>query len=541
MTDLPPQTDLPDHGEGTPDAIRPMITHLTGPLRGTTQILSGRRLRIGTGASSEIHLPADRAPAVGEHHAELRLEDSSYSIVAAPGEIVRVNGERVDQARLASADVLEIGDGGPVLRFRVRLGPEHPYKTVGEALTDCWDTARRSNGSPIGRLASLLASMPRELLTHTAPTFRALTGLAAFALIVAVIVLGLESWSLRRQLEAESSMRRDIAALLEQTEANALTEEELRRIRSDLEAQLAERIEALEERSLDARQVISDAARSVVLLQGAYGFVERSTGRPVRLVAAGDDHPAGRIGGSMLGLEGDGPEFERQFTGTAFLATEDGLLLTNRHLAQPWDFDGSSRLFLDQGWDPRMRRLLGYLPGAAEPFELELVVSSQEHDLAVLCCSPAVAGVEALELSDSLPQPGDDVVVLSYPTGIRALLARTDAAFVDSIMGDPDRDFWSVARRLSEAGHIAPLATRGIVGQSNPTAVVYDAETTRGSSGGPVMGADGQVQALNVAVMREFEGSNLGVPAAAARRLLQMAEMQVDSTATDGLPPSGPR
>jgi S1-C subfamily serine protease len=80
-----------------------------------------------------------------------------------------------------------------------------------------------------------------------------------------------------------------------------------------------------------------------------------------------------------------------------------------------------------------------------------------------------------------------------------------------------------VARRLSNSGHIAPLATKGIVGQANPSAVVYDAETTRGSSGGPVLGVDGRVLALNVAVMREFGGSNLGVPAGEARRVLELA------------------
>jgi S1-C subfamily serine protease len=533
MTDLPPQSGPSGRGEGTPDPIRPIIIHLTGPLRGTTQVLSGRRLRIGTGAISEIHFPADRAPSVAEHHAELRLEDSSYTIVTAPGEIVRVNGERVDQARLAAADVLEIGEAGPVLRFRIHRGPDRPYKTLSEALADCRDGARRSGAGRIGRLVLLLAGLPRELLTQTGPTFRALAGLSMLALMVAVILLGLESWSLRRQLEAESSMRRDIGALLEQTEANSLTEEELERIRSDLEAQLAERLEALEERSLDARRVISDASRSVVLLQGAYGFFEASTGRPLRLTASPGELPAGRIGsGSLLGVEGDGPEYERQFTGTAFLATEGGFLLTNRHLAQPWDFDRSSRLLLAEGWEPGMRRFLGYLPGVAEPFELQLLVSSQAVDLAVLCCSPVVQGMAPLELSDSLPLPGDDVVVLSYPTGIQALLARTDAAFVDSIMGDSGRDFWSVARRLSEAGRIAPLATRGIVGQSSPAAVVYDAETTRGSSGGPVMGADGRVQALNVAVMREFDGSNLGVPASAARQILEVARTDADSTAS---------
>ena len=71
-----------------------------------------------------------------------------------------------------------------------------------------------------------------------------------------------------------------------------------------------------------------------------------------------------------------------------------------------------------------------------------------------------------------------------------------------------------------EAGYIAPLATRGFVGQVTPAAVVYDAETTSGGSGGPVINLAGEVIAVNAAILPEFGGSNLGVPIAFARELL---------------------
>ena len=90
-------------------------------------------------------------------------------------------------------------------------------------------------------------------------------------------------------------------------------------------------------------------------------------------------------------------------------------------------------------------------------------------------------------------------------------------------MGDGDLDFWSVTRQLSEAGHIKPLATRGIVGQVTSARVVYDAETTSGGSGGPVLGLNGEVNAVNSAILREFGGSNLGVPASEVHRLLEQA------------------
>jgi S1-C subfamily serine protease len=103
---------------------------------------------------------------------------------------------------------------------------------------------------------------------------------------------------------------------------------------------------------------------------------------------------------------------------------------------------------------------------------------------------------------------------------MRALLARTDPAFVASLSQDPEVDFWALARKLAEGGHIGPLASRGIVGQVTPAAIVYDAETSQGGSGGPVMVLDGSVIAVNSAILPEFGGSNMGVPAAHGLKIL---------------------
>ena len=66
---------------------------------------------------------------------------------------------------------------------------------------------------------------------------------------------------------------------------------------------------------------------------------------------------------------------------------------------------------------------------------------------------------------------------------------------------------------MADAGLITPLSSGGIVGNAGAQAVVYDAETTHGGSGGPVLNPRGQVVAVNAAIMPEFGGSNLGVPA----------------------------
>lgn len=101
---------------------------------------------------------------------------------------------------------------------------------------------------------------------------------------------------------------------------------------------------------------------------------------------------------------------------------------------------------------------------------------------------------------------------MGYPTGVRTLLARADKALVNEITRHDTPDFWLAPNSLAQAGYIKPLASRGIVGQVTSAAVVYDAQTTHGGSGGPVLTPDGKVLAVNSAMLAGYEGSNLGVP-----------------------------
>jgi S1-C subfamily serine protease len=283
---------------------------------------------------------------------------------------------------------------------------------------------------------------------------------------------------------------------------------------------------ALEKRSRASARIIASAMQSVVFLQGSYGFRETETSRMLRHVV--DDE--GRLlisprGQPALTLEGDGPVAERQFTGTAFVVTEGGALVTNRHVALPWEDDASAEELTRRGIEPVLVRFIGYLPGIEEPFPVEQLEISDDADLALLRCSGVTVLLPHLEIADVPPGPGDEVIVMGYPTGLRAMLAQTGDDFVGDLQESGNLDFWRVAQKLAEGRFIRPLASRGIVGQVSRAVIVYDAETTHGGSGGPVLDINGKVVAVNAAIIPEYGGSNLGVPAEKVVRLLQGADL----------------
>jgi serine protease Do len=302
------------------------------------------------------------------------------------------------------------------------------------------------------------------------------------------------------------------------------------------------RLEALEARSSAAAKVIAAAGRSTVFLQTAYRFVEQASRRPLRRAVAADGTPLTDASGDpVLTLADSGPVIEALVTGTGFVAADSGLILTNRHVAIPWESDDAAQSIIERGFEPELEQFLGYLPGRPEPFAVSLVAVDDSSDLAVLRGAGPATTAAALVLHADPPAAGDQVIVLGYPLGIRALMARTDAAFVRRLLADSSLTFWSAALKLAEGGHISPLASQGIVGQVTDAAVVFDAETTHGGSGGPVLDLAGEVVAIAAAIQPEYGGANMGVPAARAAELLARAAARPPDSAAPSPAPAATR
>jgi S1-C subfamily serine protease len=224
--------------------------------------------------------------------------------------------------------------------------------------------------------------------------------------------------------------------------------------------------------------------------------------------------------------EGNGEPAEFQFTGTGFLIAGVPLMATNRHVALPWTSGNRKQALMDAGLEPEMLRLLAYLPDQTEPIEARLVRFSEAADLAILAVEPSRVQDLGIPLADATSRVGEELYLLGYPTGLKDLIAQAGPGFLEELEAEGTLNFWSIASRLSTQGKIHPLASRGIVARTSGNAIVYDAETTTGGSGGPALNRRGEVVAINAAILPEFGGSNIGVPVSHLRALLGEVESQ---------------
>ncbi|MCP4328343.1 MAG: trypsin-like peptidase domain-containing protein [Alphaproteobacteria bacterium] len=507
------------------------LEHLTGPSRGKVTWLSGSAL--------DITLSPNRYIRVSEAHpgepqdnlvARLHRAEDSYEIEAIESRPLWVNGVRATARKLTHGDMIEFDETGPVSRFCLFRENRSVRTTVAEIMSDALDYIRVSRKPPTARIFTGLCQVLRRLTRNTTILFRVGIVLAVVALAIVTYQQSRLDTLLEERIDSGAARLEGFAAALSRARQEALTPNDLQALRAELGRQLStssERLETLEQRSLASSRVIANAMPSIAFLQGAYGFREQSSGRMLRHTVDDDGRPLiSPRGQSLLTLDGDGPVAERQFTGTGFVVGDGGALVTNRHVALPWEDDANVETLAGQDLEPVMIKFIAYLPGQPGAEPVELLRASEEADLAVLVRGGGVRTGPGLTLADGARRPGDEVIVMGYPTGLRSMLAQSGDKFIERLQEDNDTGFWSVAARLAEEGYIAPLASRGIVGQISPATIVYDAETTLGGSGGPVLDIDGAVIAVNTAILPEFGGSNLGVPVAMVRALLAEAGLR---------------
>lgn len=207
---------------------------------------------------------------------------------------------------------------------------------------------------------------------------------------------------------------------------------------------------------------------------------------------------------------------------TGFL-TNNGIVVSNRHVMEPWFGDAKAQRLIFQGFVPTRERVLAYFPTLSAPLELSDFFSASESDVAIAHVQlPPSASVSPLELARVTSAPGDPVLVIGYPLGVTTMLAKSTALPYE-LSGLRDEQ---QVDRLAQINLIRPSVTQGHLSDVIGTSLMYDAATAHGSSGGPVLNMQGEVVGVNAALINGFDGTSLGVSVDALHDLLRKWEQR---------------
>ena len=216
------------------------------------------------------------------------------------------------------------------------------------------------------------------------------------------------------------------------------------------------------------------------------------------------------------------PALRTRISGTGFVVA-DGLIATNRHVAQPWYGDPDADTLVEKGATAKLEKLVAYFPGSPAPVTLTLGAVSADGDLAVVRMNgPAAFDLQPLPLAAEIPNAGELVAVVGYPMGVLGMMAKAPSPVYARLAFRHDDQ--GTAGELAALSLIRPSATCGHLGDVVGDKLIYDAPTAHGASGGPVFNSRGEVIGVNAAYIDGFSGGTLGVSSQALKPLIQEAQ-----------------
>lgn len=405
------------------------------------------------------------------------------------------------EASLKHRDVIGFGGQPRAVEFRWSPATSQVPALGGNGDKEVEDAADIVPAPPPRRLTLVI---PRQLATW----------IKVLAIILGVILLIVSEVKIHRALSDLSAQVRH------QGQALSSLQSEVEQIQRDIQSTKA----SLEGESGLIGRIAVTYSPSVCLIEGTYQFIERGTGKVLREAQTPDAGITIFEGETkfQVTIEGTGPRIEETVIGTGFLIGR-GLILTNLHVVRPWWKDEAAEQILGHGFLPRMLALNAYFPSVSGPFRLEIIGASENYDLAVCRFNQGSLSVPTPSLAGNevQPQVGQSVVLLGYPAGVEALLARLDENVARDIVSSTSLRVPEVARELASRGLIRPLPTQGHITALLPTRIIHDAATTTGGSGGPLFNKDGLVIGINYAVFTEFSASNFAVPIGIIRDFLR--------------------
>jgi serine protease Do len=528
------------------------LVFVTGSRAGTSVELGPGTTTLGRAADRTIQLSPDEI-LVSSDHASIEARDGCYLLRDGGSRNgTWVNQRRVTEHALQNGDLIAFGRQGPAAQFVV-AAPGVVANTLSAddlaGLRAAVARARSSGPDTVGFSRGL--SSTREFVAMTYQrSKRAHRWLVGGAAVAVVGVSGLFWWQNRSRSELESSVLQLSSALASERSSRSALESNLSAVRAGYDSLLAQVDASRQELSRGARLDAGDVARrlsgGVALVVFSYGFAEREgggrllryqvdpSGQPRTVVL-----PNGRRA-PAFGFDGSGPPVALEGSATGFLIDSTGWIVTNKHVAEPWNYrDDIAFLKADPGLVPRFIALRAYFPPGNQVFDLTVVKASADRTIDVALLSTGGRRVDApvIPLADArtTPSPGDPVVLIGYPTGVHNLLFRVADSVRSAILKAVGQEPVDLAAELGRRRLIQPLAISGAVSDTTAVEIIHTAATTGGGSGGPLIGPTGAAIGIHYAAVKSpIEGDPFQTQRAIRASYVQMV---LPASPKEALPP----